>query len=58
MTNHPKAMNRRGFLKLGVAAMYFALPGRLRSDSALQLEGVFPILHAPVRDRGQSPFDP
>jgi 4-hydroxy-tetrahydrodipicolinate synthase len=45
-------MNRRGFLKLGVAAMYFALPGRLRSDSAVQLEGVFPILQTPFTEAG------
>jgi 4-hydroxy-tetrahydrodipicolinate synthase len=43
-------LDRRDFLKLGIAAMYFSVPGRLRSDS--QLEGVFPIMQTPFTEPG------
>jgi 4-hydroxy-tetrahydrodipicolinate synthase len=52
MTKHQPALDRRGFLKLGFAAMYFALPDGLRADAARQLEGVFPILQTPFTDGG------
>ncbi len=52
MTKHATALDRRGFLKLGFAAMHFALPGGLRADSTPKFEGVFPILQTPFTEEG------